>query len=441
MGEWKACDIAACALSQDLNNPISKERFPGCSNAHHTVQSVDTMRDDDSPWGQWVDLSPRTGSPNAEAPLGGSTWTKDPNASSQLYIKPFHGMSSSERDARVAIQLARTESPRVGIQPGAVYQCVGKQYNGDVRYASLAQMNEGLRTAGVPSTSSARGAPVDISATIFDTKGREWASPHLRSPVVPSSQTAQEMHRAAMPHSPDLSTTHQHSTNYSMNVLSSSVPIVSVNGSVTERRAEGTRGTPPYRDGLCATVQPVEGENHQPITVSLTANNSTSKGLSHNISPNVCSLERDIQTDVGEQRLYGTGNGVQADGGSPILGSSCGPVLPTKFEGEIPKLKAKLLEKGADKQVVELCDQVFEDGVTIEALEKRMTAEQCESLGVRDGKQFRRFLDICEGSNGQMTERHRCRLCSPGKLYKNHRDALRHLLKDHFGLGFRCGRW
>ena len=130
-----------------------------------------------------------------------------------------------------------------------------------------------------------------------------------------------------------------------------------------------------------------------------------------------------------------------ATGRRILIGSSRGPVLPIQFEGDVAKLKARLLAKGADAHVVELCDTVFENGVTIQALEERMTREMCEEIGVIDGKRFRLFLKLVEGANGQMTERHRCGLCSPGKEYKNHRDALRHLLKDHFGLSFRCERW
>ncbi len=124
-----------------------------------------------------------------------------------------------------------------------------------------------------------------------------------------------------------------------------------------------------------------------------------------------------------------------------MIGASCDPVLPMEYEGEVAKLKARLLAKGANEQAVELCDAIFRNGVTIEALEERMTREQSEGLGVRDGKQFRLFLKLVGGANGPMTGRHRCRLCSPGKEYKNHRDALRHLLKDHFGLSFKCKRW
>jgi len=118
-----------------------------------------------------------------------------------------------------------------------------------------------------------------------------------------------------------------------------------------------------------------------------------------------------------------------------VIGTSRGPVLPVEFEGDISKLKARLLAKGANKQVVELCNTVFEDGVKIEALEARLTRDECEGLGVPAGKKFRLFLNMMVGG------RHRCGLCSPGKEYKNHRDALRHLLKDHFGLSFRCERW
>jgi len=199
-----------------------------------------------------------------------------------------------------------------------------------------------------------------------------------------------------------------------------------------------TREHSPSRHGIPAKTSPVGDEGVWPINTSLNAGAVVSNGESPDTSLNA---ERNIDIDVemDEERMLDIAN----EDSEPriVVEASRGPVLPTKFQGDVAKLKVWLLAKGANDQVVGLCDTVFKNGVTIEALEERMTREQCEELGVRDGKQFRLFLELVVGANGQMTVQHRCRLCSPGKKYKNHRDALRHLLKDHFGLSFRCARW
>lgn len=187
---------------------------------------------------------------------------------------------------------------------------------------------------------------------------------------------------------------------------------------------------------------PAGCESVQPVNVPPNADTIDSKVVSPDMSPDTSNVQGSTDLDMDEERDVDAADEVQADGGPRMTtGSTCDPILPMDFEGDVARLKARLLEKGANGQAVELCDTVFEKGVTIEALEERMTREQCDKLKVRDGKQFRLFLACAGKVNGRMTKRHRCRLCSPGKEYKNHRDALRHLLKDHFGLGFKCGQW
>ena len=206
---------------------------------------------------------------------------------------------------------------------------------------------------------------------------------------------------------------------------------------VTASRATGENS--PSRDGIPAKTSPVGHEGVWPINAAFSAGAVASNGEKADRSLNTSNADRSIDVEMDEGRIVDPAN----EGTEPriVIGTSRGPVLPTKFEGNIAKLKARLLAKGANEQVVGQCDVVFKNGVTIEALEERMTREKCEELGVRDGKLFRLFLELVRGKDGQMTGRHRCCLCSPGKEYKNHRDALRHLLKDHFGLSFKCERW
>jgi len=122
------------------------------------------------------------------------------------------------------------------------------------------------------------------------------------------------------------------------------------------------------------------------------------------------------------------------------IGRWLGPRLPVEAEGDLTRLKEELVENGADVEAVNLCDEVFKDGINKEALQKRLTRKQCKGLHLQDGKQFQRFLEKVQAAGGT---KNRCRLC-PGNdaaLYKNHRDALRHFHKEHFGLWFECTRW
>jgi len=125
---------------------------------------------------------------------------------------------------------------------------------------------------------------------------------------------------------------------------------------------------------------------------------------------------------------------------SPTTARWLGPRLPAEAEGDLTRLKDELVENGADVEAVNLCDEVFKDGINKEALQKRLTRKQCKGLHLQDGKQFQRFLEKVQVAGGT---KNRCRLC-PGNdaaLYKNHRDALRHFLKDHFGLCYECTYW
>ena len=117
-----------------------------------------------------------------------------------------------------------------------------------------------------------------------------------------------------------------------------------------------------------------------------------------------------------------------------------GPLLPVDPEDNLTRLKTRLVENGADVEAVNLLDEIFKDGISKEALQKRLTREQCRRLHLQDGKQFQRLLEKVEVTRGT---KNRCRLC-PGNdaaVYKNHRDALRHFHKEHFGLWYECTRW
>ena len=125
---------------------------------------------------------------------------------------------------------------------------------------------------------------------------------------------------------------------------------------------------------------------------------------------------------------------------SDVMGDDPQPVLKLRglpaeeFEGNVLKLKDRLLRKGAEPTAVGVCTRIFSEGISIAALEVSMTREESKAHGVV-GKRYRMLLEKRAELGGT---KNRCRLCSGSVEYKNHRDALRHLLKDHFGMGYEC---
>ena len=107
--------------------------------------------------------------------------------------------------------------------------------------------------------------------------------------------------------------------------------------------------------------------------------------------------------------------------------------VPVTQSVEVLTMEQRLLAQGVERTIVDLCVEIFKHGVTIEALEAPMTLEESEEYGAV-GKKFRQLLEM-GGEEGMRT--HQCRLCR-SKVYQNHRDALRHLLKSHFRIGYSC---
>lgn len=94
---------------------------------------------------------------------------------------------------------------------------------------------------------------------------------------------------------------------------------------------------------------------------------------------------------------------------------------------------------GGELAAINLLRAIFTDGISTNALTRCMTRDEARKYNHgAPGQIFRAFLRIDE------KERFRCRLCAIGadeEGWKHARDALRHLRRDHFGLGTRCDRW
>jgi len=119
------------------------------------------------------------------------------------------------------------------------------------------------------------------------------------------------------------------------------------------------------------------------------------------------------------------------------------------YEPNIIKLQERLRREGGDQDAVTLVESVFPDEVTLEALTRRQTREEAaqQIFGQGGGPVYLAFLEtspLNKRDNGASGVRFRCRLCPNNTValyWKHHRDVLRHLKRDHFGLGETCIQW
>jgi hypothetical protein len=109
------------------------------------------------------------------------------------------------------------------------------------------------------------------------------------------------------------------------------------------------------------------------------------------------------------------------------------------FDGDVIQVQARCAARGGDPAAIALLPVIFPDGISQNALTRQMTSnESGEYHSGHSGQVYRIILRIDE------EKRFRCRLCAVGsdeRGWKHARDALRHLKRDHFGLGDRCNAW
>jgi len=124
-----------------------------------------------------------------------------------------------------------------------------------------------------------------------------------------------------------------------------------------------------------------------------------------------------------------------------------GPRLPAAdYESNVTNLQERLKREGANPDAVDLVQKIFCNGVTLDALTRRRTREEATqgAFGRGAGPVYLAFLDTVKSTQCENGSRYRCRLCpNKGELltWKYHRDVLRHLRKEHFGLGNECPHW
>lgn len=110
-----------------------------------------------------------------------------------------------------------------------------------------------------------------------------------------------------------------------------------------------------------------------------------------------------------------------------------------EFTSDLRELQARCLVDGGDSEAVGLLLRVFPQGISQDALLRPLTrTEAHRHTDGTSGQAYRMLLRV-DGEN-----RFRCKLCpvnADESGWKHARDALRHLKRDHFGLGNCCDKW
>ena len=83
--------------------------------------------------------------------------------------------------------------------------------------------------------------------------------------------------------------------------------------------------------------------------------------------------------------------------------------------------------------------KIFADEINLEALSRRLTDAEAETneFGIRTGMLYTALLEHPNEEN----DGYACGLCYIEKTWKHHRDVLRHLKRDHFGISVGCDQW
>ena len=129
-----------------------------------------------------------------------------------------------------------------------------------------------------------------------------------------------------------------------------------------------------------------------------------------------------------------------------VMPHSCSTVIHQRkprpaaaYSPDIQVTVARCRADGGEKAAINLLQDIFTGGVSENALTRKMTREEAREHHGGISTQVYRML-LRDGKAG----RYHCRLCRVGANeggWKNPRDVLRHLKRDHFGLGGTCTSW
>jgi len=124
----------------------------------------------------------------------------------------------------------------------------------------------------------------------------------------------------------------------------------------------------------------------------------------------------------------------------PNVNGRPGKKPEARYEPDPIKLEALCLQRGGTEFACQWIPIVFKDGVTREALLRRLNSNEIEIMNFRGGFEpslaYEGFLQVAEGG-------FECCLCTVGKRvsWKHKKDAVRHFRKFHFGLADECITW
>ena len=116
-------------------------------------------------------------------------------------------------------------------------------------------------------------------------------------------------------------------------------------------------------------------------------------------------------------------------------------IRPITYEGNLDRLQQRCRRQGADEGALEKLGKVFANGVSLEALTRPLTDAEAhtEEFGVETGRIYTVFLETINEEG--VVPHYVCRLCHTDKVWKHHKDVLRHMRRDHFGLPEVCEQW
>ena len=115
---------------------------------------------------------------------------------------------------------------------------------------------------------------------------------------------------------------------------------------------------------------------------------------------------------------------------------------PITYEGDLIRLQQRCRGQGADEGAIGLLGKVFTNEVSLEALTRPLTDAEVETneFGVETGRVYIAFLETDNEDEG-VRPFYVCRLCHSERIWRHHKDVLRHLRRDHFGLADVCDQW
>ena len=109
------------------------------------------------------------------------------------------------------------------------------------------------------------------------------------------------------------------------------------------------------------------------------------------------------------------------------------------YSADIRVTMARCRDDGGEEDAIALLQVILSGGISEKALIRKMTREEArEHNGGMSTQVYRVFL------RNDDVGRFHCRLCHAGANeggWKNARDVLRHLKRDHLGLGYACTSW